>query len=149
MLPTFADLGRASLPTEPALDGRSFAPKIRNEAGGQREWVYVQHNTAHEWYVLERGWKLTQAGELFDMSDAPFAETQVSPGEAKPEANAARARLGAVLARLNPAAGKLAPIRTAGELSKKAKKKQRQKAGAAKAKAANGSAPAPDSAKPK
>jgi arylsulfatase A len=147
VLPTFADLGRAPLPTEPPLDGRSFAPQIRGEAGAQRDWVYVQHNTAHEWYVLEPGWKLTHAGDLFDMSDAPFAEKPVPPGEANAEANAARTRLQAVLAHLNPAAGKLAPIRTAAELSKKAKKKKRQ-AAAAKARRESANAPAPGAPKP-
>ncbi len=138
LLPTFAELAGARLPASPVLDGRSFAPQIRGERGTPREWVYVQHNTAHEWYVLEHGWKLTQAGNLFDMSDAPFAEKPVSPGEANDAARAARDRLQTVLDRLNPAAGKLAPERTAEDLAKAKKKKK--KANAAKKQAAPASA---------
>ncbi len=132
VLPTFANLAGAPLPTEPPLDGRSFAPQIRGEPGTPREWVYVQHNVAHEWYVLERGWKLTQAGDLFDMSDAPFAEKPVSPGEVNVKADAARARLQTVLDQLDPAAGKLAPARDTSEAARKAKKKKKRKAAAAK-----------------
>jgi arylsulfatase A len=131
VLPTLAEVAGASAPASPPLDGRSFAPQIRGERGHPREWVYVQHNTAREWYVLEHGWKLARAGELFDMSDAPFAEKPISPGEANPTAQAARDRLQAVLDELNPDTGKLAPEKT-GEPSKKAKKKQRAKEAAAK-----------------
>lgn len=133
MLPTFAALAGAPLPSSPALDGRSFAPQIRGERGSPRPWVYVQHNTAHEWYALEHGSKLTQAGDLFDMADAPFAEKLVSPGEPNEVALAARERLQAALNGLNPAAGKLAPERKPGDLEKaKKKKKQKRKAAAAK-----------------
>jgi hypothetical protein len=86
----------------------------------------VQHNTAHEWYVLEHGWKLTQAGDLFDMSDAPFAEKLVSPGDANDAAQAARERLQTKLDQLNPAAGKLVAERTSEELAKAKKKKKTQ-----------------------
>lgn len=137
MLPTFAGLAGAMLPTTPALDGHSFAPQIKGERGTSREWIYVQHNTAHEWYALEHGWKLTHAGDLFDMSDAPFAEKLVSPGGEKAAAQAARGRLQAALNQLNPAAGKLAPERSAEELAKakrqrqKQRKKEKEKAAAA------------------
>lgn len=127
MLPTFADVAGASPPASPALDGRSFAPQIRGERGTPREWVYVQHNTAHEWYVRDDGWKLTQAGELFDMADAPFAEKLVSPGDAGEVAQAARGRLQAVLDRLNPAGGKLVAQRSPEEIEKARKQKKRQR----------------------
>jgi hypothetical protein len=74
--------------------------------------------------VLERGWKLTHAGDLFDMSDAPFAEKPVSPGDANDAGKAARVRLQAALDRLNPAAGKLAPKRE--PLSNKEKKRKKE-----------------------
>jgi len=56
------------------------------------------------WYVRDAGWKLTDTGELFDMRDAPFAEREAGAGA---DAEAARGRLGAVLAKLDPASGKL------------------------------------------
>lgn len=148
MLPTFADLAGASVPASPVLDGRSFAPQVRGERGSPRQSVYVQHNTAHEWYVLEHGWKLTQAGDLFDMSDAPFAEKLVSQGETNDAAQAARGRLQARLDQLNPAAGKLVAERSPEELAKAKKQKQKQKKkekekAAAKEKQPPTSAPAP------
>ena len=83
--------------------GHSFAAQIRSEQGQPREWVYIQ--LAGQWYAREAGWKLNQAGELFDMSKAPFEETLVSVDPKDPEAIAARTRLRAALDRLNPAGG--------------------------------------------
>ena len=37
--------------------------------GQPRDWIFVQ--LARMWYTLEHGWKLNQAGELYDMSGAP------------------------------------------------------------------------------
>jgi len=126
MLPTFAEIAGATVPATPAVDGKSFVPQIRDEKGTPREWVYVQHNTAHEWYVRERGWKLTHAGDLFDMSDAPFTEKPVAADASNEAATAARARLQAVLDHMNPGAGKLVPQRSAAELAA-AKKKNKIK----------------------
>jgi len=102
-VPTFAELAGAKLPHNTVIDGHSFAPQIRSEQGQPREWVYIQ--LAGQWYAREAGWKLNQAGELFDMSKAPFEETLVSVDPKDPEAIAARTRLRAALDRLNPAGG--------------------------------------------
>ena len=85
------------------FDSRSFAPQLRGEKGTPREWVFVQLGA--QWYVREQGFKLTQGGELFDMSDAPFVEKPVAAadqdrGRRPPE------RLQAVLDKLSPATGK-------------------------------------------
>jgi hypothetical protein len=58
------------------------------------------------WFVREPSWKLNQAGELFEMSDAPFVEKSVAAADDTPASKAARQRLAAVLADLNPSAGK-------------------------------------------
>jgi arylsulfatase A len=100
MLSTFADLAGAKLPAGVTFDGRSFAPQLRGEAGKPRDWVFVQ--LANLWYVRERNWKLTETGELFDMTAAPFEEKPVPAGE-QPEV---RKRLKAVLDQLSPAGGK-------------------------------------------
>ena len=55
--------------------------------------------------MREDGWKLNQAGELFDMSDAPFTEKLVAADTKDPAAIAARKRLQPVLDKLNPAGG--------------------------------------------
>jgi arylsulfatase A len=105
-LPTFTELAGAALPSDVTFDGRSFAAQLRGGRGNPREWVYVEHNTAPEWYVREQGWKLTHRGELFDMSDAPFVEKPVALDTQHEAAAAARLRLQAVLAKLDPASGK-------------------------------------------
>lgn len=125
VLPTFAELAGAPLPPGVVLDGRSFTPQLRGEKARPREWVYVQHNTAAEWYVREQGWKLTHNGELFDMSDAPFVEKPVNKENADELANAARQRLQAVLAELNPIASPLVGKSTDTPPTKKKKKKKK------------------------
>ena len=101
-LPTFAELAGAPLPKN-TIDGRSFLAQVRGQQGKPREWIFIE--LARMWYVREAGWKLTQTGDLFDMSDAPFAEKPVAAGTTDPAAVAARARLQAALDTLNPAGG--------------------------------------------
>ena len=101
--PTFAELAGAALPADTILDGRSLAPRLRGEPGEPRTWIFNQ--LARNWYVRDAGWKLNQAGELFDMSDAPFGEKIVPADSTEPAAVAARARLQTVLDQLNPAGG--------------------------------------------
>jgi arylsulfatase A len=101
LLPTFAELIGAKLPEKVVFDGHSIAPQLRGEAGTPREWVYNQ--LAAMWYVRDAKWKLNEKAELYDMSNAPFTETLVTTNT--PESTAARAKLTAVLAKLNPAGG--------------------------------------------
>ena len=122
-LPTFAELAGAKLPEKTILDGRSFAPQLRGKKGQPREWIFNQ--LAKMWYVREAGWKLNQAGELFDMSDAPFAEKLVPPDSEDPAAIAARKRLQPVLDKLNPAGGILDQGDGTGRHANKQKKKNK------------------------
>jgi len=125
-LPTFADLAGAKLPEGVTFDGRSFAPQLRGQPGTPREWIFVQLGA--QWYVRNLGWKLNQAGALFDMKDAPFEEKPVPADSQDSTAAAARKSLQTVLDQLNPAAGKKAP-----EVAKKAKQgKKAAKKGAKK-----------------
>jgi arylsulfatase A len=102
-VPTFAELAGARLPEKTVIDGHSFLLQIKGEKGTPRDWTFNQ--LADMWYAREASWKLNQAGELYDMSDAPFAEKQVPLDSNDPAALAARARLHAVLAKLDPAGG--------------------------------------------
>jgi arylsulfatase A len=103
VLPTFVEVAGAKLPEGRTYDGRSFAAQLRGKTGNPREWIFVQ--LGRRWYVRDDGWKLNQAGELFDMKDSPFVE-QLVPTDSKDEtAAAARKRLQVVLDRLNPAGG--------------------------------------------
>ena len=101
--PTFAALAGAKLPEKTLVDGRSLAPQFRGEKGQPRAWAFSQ--LARMWYVREAGWKLNEKGELFDMSEAPFAEKPVPTDSKEPAAIAARKRLQGVLKELNPAGG--------------------------------------------
>jgi hypothetical protein len=98
------ELGGGQLPKDFKYDSRSIAPQLRGEKGNPREWAYVQLGA--KWFVREQGWKMNEANELFDMSDAPFVEKPVAVSADTEVSKAARARLTAVLAELNPAGGK-------------------------------------------
>jgi arylsulfatase A len=102
---TFAEIAGVKPPDGFKTDGQSFAPQLRGEPGKPRAWAYVQLG-AH-WYVREPGFKLNEAGNLFDMSDAPFVEKPIAPENDTPQSKAARQRLTAALAELNPAGGKI------------------------------------------
>lgn len=103
MLPTFAELIGGKLPEKRILDGHSFARPLCGEPGPKRPWIYNQ--LASMWYVREAGWKLNEKGELFDMSGAPFVEKRAEASADSTASKAARQRLAAVLAQLNPAGG--------------------------------------------
>jgi arylsulfatase A len=120
LLPTFAELAGGTLPAGVKFDGKSFAPQLKGETGQPREWIFVQLGAG--WYVRDDGWKMNERGELFSMKDAPFVEAPVAADSTDPAAQAARKRLSAVLAELNPAGGKTVPP-DAGKKAKKGKKK--------------------------
>lgn len=101
--PTFAELCGATLPDRKVIDGRSFLPQIRGESGHPRDWVFIE--LARHWYVADQKWKLTEKSELFDLSDAPFAEKLVRADTKDDAAIAARKRLQSALDQLNPAGG--------------------------------------------
>jgi arylsulfatase A len=121
MLATFAELGGAKLPEGFKYDSVSIAPQLRGEKGKPREWAYVQ--LGPRWFVREQGWKMNESKELFDMSDAPFVEKPVAASADTEASKAARARLTAVLAELNPAGGK---ADGEGGKAKKAEKKKKR-----------------------
>jgi arylsulfatase A len=89
--PTFAELGGAKLPEGATIDGHSFAPQIRGKKGTPRDWAYVELNGKS--YVRNAGFKLTNRGELFDMSEAPFKEILVPAAATNAAATTARATL--------------------------------------------------------
>jgi len=101
---TFLELARINTPASFLFDSRSFAPQLKGEKGNPRDWAFVQLGT--NWFVREAGWKMNQAGELYDMSDAPFTEKLISSEDETDVIKVARARLTKVLRELNPQAGK-------------------------------------------
>lgn len=124
-VPTFAEIAGAKLPGTKPVDGRSFAGSIRGESSQAREWVFLQ--LARQWYTREAGWKLTQEGKLYEMSDAPFSEKLVAPETSDPSAIAARKRLQAALDQLNPAGGFLDDGDGSGRHASNVEKKKKKK----------------------
>ena len=101
LLPTFAAIAGATLPPTKVLDGRSIFPQLRGESGQPRDHIFME--LARNWYVRDANWKLNEANELFDMSGAPFEEKLIASDT--DTSKAARTRLAAALAKLNPAGG--------------------------------------------
>ena len=126
-VPTFAEITGAPLPTKNVLDGHSINAQLHGERGKPRDWIFVE--LAKNWYVREANWKLNEANELYDMSDAPFTEKLVPTDSKDPNAMAARTRLAAALATLNPAGGVVDDGDGSGRhASKKDKKEKKKKA---------------------
>ena len=126
LLPTFAEVAGVPVPTDRVMDGKSLVPYLKGETTPLRPWVYNQ--LGPNWYVREAGWKLNQAGELYDMKNAPFSETLVPADSKVPEAVAARTRLAAALAQLNPAGGIVDKGDGSGRSANKEEKKKKTKA---------------------
>ena len=103
LLPTFAEIAGAPLPTGRVIDGRSLVSQFKGDTKSPRTWAFCQ--LSNNYYVREAGWKLDQSGTLYDMKDAPFQEVAVAADSKDAAAIAARQRLSAALTGLNPAAG--------------------------------------------
>ena len=122
ILPTFADLAGAKLPTKNVLDGRSFLPQLMGKKGNPREWIFIE--LGNKWYVREAKWKLNREGELFDMSNAPFEEKLVSNYADNKDASAAYSRLQTALKTLSPEKGILDNADGSGRHGSNVKKKK-------------------------
>ncbi len=135
ILPTFVEVAGAKVPTSLTYDGRSFAPQLRGQTGNPREWIFVQLGS--RWYVRDGGFKLNEAGELFDMKDSPFVEQLVAADSKDQAVVAARKQLQAVLDKLNPRGGKTVSAKDeAAAKQRTTKKTQGQKKNATKQKKA-------------
>ncbi|NDB54044.1 MAG: hypothetical protein EB025_08255, partial [Chitinophagaceae bacterium] len=51
LLPTFADIAGAKLPTQNPLDGRSFLPQLLGKKGSPRDWIFCE--LGNKWYVRD------------------------------------------------------------------------------------------------
>ncbi|MDB6027072.1 MAG: hypothetical protein JWM68_3295 [Verrucomicrobiales bacterium] len=124
-LPTFADLAGAPLPSGVTIDGRSFAPQLHGKRGNPRDWIFVE--LGRHWYAREMNWKLNEAGELFDMTGAPFQEKLIAADKINGKAASAQKRLQAVLDQLNPQGGKTETGESSGKHAHKDGKKKKKK----------------------
>jgi arylsulfatase A len=123
---TFVELAGAKVPEGVTLDSHSFAAQIKGEKGTPREWVYVELNGKS--YVRDARFKLTNGGELYDLSEAPFKEVLVAKDTTDGAAIAARRRLQSVLDQHSTAPGKANP-KAAAKKAKRAARKAKTAAG--------------------
>ncbi len=92
---TLAELAGATLPAGVTLDGKSFAPQLKGQAGTPREWVYVELNG--DSCARDARYKLTNHGKMFDLIKAPFEEIAVPSNSTDSAVIASRQRLQQVL----------------------------------------------------
>lgn len=112
-LPTIAEAAGASPPKGKIIDGRSFLPRLRGGKGNPREWVFFHYDprpgqgksqfTLHR-FAMDHRWKLYADGRLFDVRDESEQRPLLS-GQGGAEAEAARRRLGKVLASMTRRTG--------------------------------------------
>jgi arylsulfatase A len=101
-LPTLVAAGGAALPAGVALDGRSFLPQVRGQAGSPREWVFGHYEPRHAGfegvkvrYAHDRRHKLYHDGRSYDTTADPLEQAPLA-ADAAP---AVRRALQAVLDR--------------------------------------------------
>jgi arylsulfatase A-like enzyme len=104
-LPTIAEVTHARPPSDVQLDGQSFLPQLRGEAGNPREWVFCHYDP--DWgsfgrsrFARDRRWKLYDDGRLYEVATDVLEEHPLDPGAPGSEIVEARRRLQQVLDRL-------------------------------------------------
>jgi arylsulfatase A len=117
---TFGEFAGAPLPEGVTLDSHSFAAQIKGQKGTPRDWVYVELNGRS--YARNARFKLTNGGELYDLSEAPYKEITVSSTTTDAAAGSARKQLQEVLNQHPAAPG--GPGRKAGKAGKKKARRQ-------------------------
>lgn len=70
-LPTICEVAGIEIPTEPDIDGVSFAPQLKGEEGNPRDWVYSWfiRNADHKPQVFARNqrYKLYKTGKFYNV----------------------------------------------------------------------------------
>ena len=122
LIPTFAEIAGAPLPTNNILDGKSFAYQLKGDKGTPRDWIFTE--LGNDWYVRSANWKLNRAGKLFDMRNAPFEEKEVAIDDSN---KAEKDKLQNVLDSLNPEGGILDKGDGSGRHATKVKSKNKGK----------------------
>lgn len=100
-LPTLCEAAGARVPDELGVDGRSFLPQLKGEAGNPREWIYCWYSRdgspdAEVWARNQR-YKLYATGEFYDVSQDPLERQPVQV--LAPEARQVRTVLQAAIDR--------------------------------------------------
>lgn len=106
-LPTVLEAAGQSVPQ--GLDGRSFLPQLRGEAGTPREWIYCYYNprperTKPQRFVRDQQWKLYGDGRFYHVAHDVLEQKPIDEVAENRAAAQARQKLRAAMA-LMPAEG--------------------------------------------
>lgn len=99
MLPTICDAASVDVPEDLAkeLDGRSFLPLCKGEAGDPRQWIYIWYardgKTKVKEFTRNQRYKLYRTGEFYDVPNDVFEESPLADDELSDEAGQAKAML--------------------------------------------------------
>jgi arylsulfatase A len=99
-LPTVCDAAGVKVPAGWALDGRSFLPQLRGEAGHPRDWVYCWYAPRGRLvaeFAAGKRYKLYRDGAFYDLAKDPGEEHPLNVGDLAGEAAAAAKMLRAAL----------------------------------------------------
>jgi arylsulfatase A len=100
-LPTVCEAAGVTPPSELAIDGRSFLPQLRGEAGRPREWYYSwyapRNNRLVGEFAANHKYKLYRTGNFFDLASDPEELSPLTVDSLKGEAAAAAKSLQAAL----------------------------------------------------
>jgi arylsulfatase A len=74
LLPTICAAAGITLPKDLVVDGRTFLPQLRGEAGQPRKWIYSWYSPRGERlreFAFNHNYKLYRGGEFFDLKADP------------------------------------------------------------------------------
>ncbi len=106
-LPTILDVAGGAVP--PGIDGRSFAPQLRGQAGQPRDWAFFSYNPRPGFdkdkftptrFALDKKFKLYEDGRLFVMDADVDEKNPVQVQHASAEVGQSREKLQKVLDQL-------------------------------------------------
>jgi arylsulfatase A len=106
-LPTILEAAGVPVPEGYVIDGRSFLPQLRGEAGNPRDWIFFhfepmsgREQRPAQRFIRDHRWKLYEDGRLFDLDADPEEEAAVFDEADSGDSGAARSRLEPVFAQM-------------------------------------------------
>ncbi|MFC1544833.1 sulfatase-like hydrolase/transferase [Gemmatimonadota bacterium] len=89
-LPTLCECANLEIPSQLALDGRSFLPQLKGQPGNPRDWIYIwfsrsgDRSEARE-FTRNQRYKLYRTGEFYDVQADPLESEPLNPAGLSPE----------------------------------------------------------------
>ena len=105
-LTTFADLEGLQLPENKPMEGISFAPRLLEKTGREREWCFFWYDPRPGWdkdrfscsiFALDHQYKLFSDERFFEIDNLHPLEKELNLRTLTPEATTARTKLQAVI----------------------------------------------------